>query len=274
MGTPTECEVGAAEPAIGSAIHGRCLARRTDARLPRRAGVASFSCGPRFPYMQVVDVTLSSTTVERSVPLWPDLSAYSSDELKQALHVLRQLLKTRCAQGSIISINGFARACGLSAFVRADVLDQAIAHPLPLLTKRLLLSGADRSRRSPFLDEIEIARGNARDGLHLLIMQANVDATAGHVDILFGQLTRAFYRLYDGYRLARVVADYVGQISVGVARGGEFEVICEFPRIAPGIDIPSALVTLTPERAAARGNTTIQTFAYHPPCIFFTPREQ
>jgi len=224
--------------------------------------------------MQVVDVTLTSATVARSVSLWPDLAVYSPAELKQVLGVLRRLLVKRCARGAVITVDGVPRACGLSAFVRAEVLDDALAHPTPLLTKRLLLAASGRRNPSPFLDDIEIARGNARGGLHLLIMQAHVDAGAGHLDMLFGRLTRAFYRLHDGYRLVRVVADYVGPMAVGVAKGGEFEVVREFERIAPDINIPSALVTLTPERAAARSNTTIQMFAYHPPRILFTPREQ
>src|SRR6187402_1763898 len=224
--------------------------------------------------MHAVELTLTSANVERSVVLWPDRPAYSPDELQRVLHVLCQLFVRRCAHGTIISVDGVVRACGLSAFVHADVLDAEIAQPAPLLAKRLLLSAATESRALPFLDETDIARGNARDGLHLLILQANVDRSTGHGDALLGQTTRAFYRLHDGYRLARVVADYIGPVSVGVARAGEFDVIREFPNIAPGVDIPSALVVLTPAGAAARGHTTIQTFVYSPPRIMFTAREQ
>jgi DNA-binding CsgD family transcriptional regulator len=180
----------------------------------------------------------------------------------------------RSAHGSIITVNGVVRACGMSAFVHANVLDAAIANPMPLLTKRLLLSDAATLGRSSFLNEKDIARGNTRDGLHLLIMQANLDASAGDGDILFGQLTRAFYRQHEGYRLVRVVADYVGPVGVAAARSGEFEIICEFTSIAPGINIPSALAVVTPERAAARSNTTTQAFVYTPPRILFTAREQ
>jgi DNA-binding CsgD family transcriptional regulator len=224
--------------------------------------------------MYPVELTLTSANVERSVDLWADRSAYSPDELDRVLGLLGRLFARRCAHGTIITINGVTRACGLSAFVHADVLDAAIPHPLPLLTKRLLLAAAADSRARPFLEQADIARGNARDGLHLLILQANIDTSTGHGDVLFGQLTRAFYRLHDGYRPARVVADYVGPVAVAVARAGEFDIVREFPSIAPGIDIPSALVVLTPAAAAARGNTTIQTFAYNPPRIMFTAREQ
>jgi len=224
--------------------------------------------------MQVVELTLTSATVERSVPLWPDRAAYSSTELEQSLRVLRQLFARRCAHGSILTVNGVPRACGLSAFVHADVLDAGIADPMPLLAKRLLLWETAAPQRSPFLDETDIARGNAREGLHLLIIQAHFDASTGHADILLGTLTRAFYRLHAGYRLVRVVADYVGEVSVGVARAGEFDVIREFPSIAPGLDVPSALVVLTPESGGARSGTIIQTFVYHPPRVLFTAREQ
>jgi hypothetical protein len=224
--------------------------------------------------MHVVDVTLTSANVERSVALWADRGVYSPGELAQVVRVLCALFARRCAHGTIITVNGVARACGLSAFVHPAVLDAEIAHPLPLLAKRLLLSAAPPLQGPPFLDEADIARGNAGDGLHLLILQANIDTSTGDGDVLLAQLTRAFYRLHYGYRLARVVADYVGPAAVGVARAGEFDVIREFPTIAPGVDIPSALVVLTPAAAAARGSTTIQTFAYNPPRIMFTAREQ
>ena len=224
--------------------------------------------------MHAVDVTLTSVNVERSAALWADRSAYAPDELERVLRVLSRLLARRCALGTMITVDGVPRACGLSAFVHADILDAEIAQPSPLLAKRLLLSAAPPLQALPFLDDAGIACGNARDGLHLLILQANVDTRTGHGDVLLGQLTRAFYRLHDGYRLVRVVADYVGPMAVGVARAGEFDVIREFPAIAPGIDIPSALVVATPAGATARGNTTIQMFAYNPPRIMFTASER
>ena len=224
--------------------------------------------------MHAVELTVTSANVERSVALWADRAAYSPDELEQVLPVLRRLFARRCAHGTIISMNGVVRACGLSAFVHADVLDAAIVQPMPLLAKRLLLNAATESGTLPFLDDADIARGNARDGLHLLILEANVDTSTGHGDLLLGQLTRAFYRSHDGYRLVRVVAEYVGPVAVGVARAGEFDIIREFPNIAPGLDVGSALVVLTPAGASARGNTTIQTFVYEPPQIMFTAREQ
>lgn len=224
--------------------------------------------------MHIVDVTLTAENVERSVAMWADLKAYSADELERALVVLRALVQTRCARGAVCTVNGVISGCGLSAFVHADVLDTALASPQPMLTKRLLLAAASRSHRSPFLAPIDIAQGNATHGLHLLILQANVDESAGLGDLLRGRLTRAFYRMHDGYRLVRVAGEYVGSMAAGAARAGEFEVVHEFASTATGLDVPTAVLVLTPERAGPRGSATMQTFVYNPPSILFTAGEQ
>ena len=240
-----------AEP---TGAHGATEPTETNGERFLRAGIPT---GPSRPK--------AGTRMERS----------GSDTNRQrTLRVLHELFATRCARGSIITVDGVARACGLSAFVHAHVLDAALADPRPLLTKRQLLAAATDATASPFLSVTDIARGNAREGLHLLILQTNVDRSAGHGHALLGQLTRAFYRLHDGYNLTRIVADYVGPMAVGVARAGEFDVVRVFPSIAPGVDVPSALVVLTPGIAAARGNTTIHAFVYNAPRILFTAREQ
>jgi hypothetical protein len=221
--------------------------------------------------MHIVDVTLTSENVERSVACWADLGAYSGDELDRVLPVLRGLFATRCARGSICTVDGVTSGCGMSAFVHAEVLDEALAAPEPLLTKRLLVAAASRPDRSPFLAPADIGEGNARRGLHLLILQANVDDSAGVGEVLRGWLTRAFYRLHDGYRLVRVAGEYVGPMAVGVTRSGEFELVHEFSSAVTGIDVETALVVLTPERAAS---ATMQTFVYSPPTILFTAGEQ
>src|SRR5918993_1787645 len=105
--------------------------------------------------MHAVELTVTSANVERSVALWADRAAYSPDELEQVLPVLRRLFARRCAHGTIISMNGVVRACGLSAFVHADVLDAAIVQPMPLLAKRLLLNAATESGTLPFLDDAD-----------------------------------------------------------------------------------------------------------------------
>ena len=220
------------------------------------------------PSLHLVPFTRKELTLCTS--LWPDRAALADYELARVLAVVEQLLSERRAFGRGVMEGDKLRAYGISAFVHERFADEYLANPHPQMGKRLLLETPPRTILS--LDEI--ADRNAGIGLQLVVLSANFDTTFNDSRSVLGALMTGYLEVHRGYRINRLVQEAIGEPASVVVTQGDSDVIHVFGAIAPGIPIPSAVVTLNRERAALRRSPFLSLFVYNPPRMMFTRAEQ
>src|SRR5262249_28328879 len=129
------------------------------------------------------------------------------------------------------------------------------------------------------LDRSGIGRGNAGDGLHLVVINqgyAMSGATPDQWGTLLGTLLNEFQELHRGYRLATVLGEVFGEEGVSVvATSGVYAHLYRFrSRAADGTDVPSALFWMTQREAIERCSALLPMFTYSPPRLGLTRSEQ
>jgi DNA-binding CsgD family transcriptional regulator len=223
--------------------------------------------------MSLSVVPLTSETLPLCVPLWVDRIAYQPRDFERAVANAGRLLGEERALGAMIVERGHVRAFGVSAFANPRFLDEYLSNPDPQIGKRLLL-GAYEPNTHLVLTLDEIARGNRKGGLHLVILNASHDRASPQAPAAFGRMVQAFMDTHRGYRIERMVTEaFIPDAVLNIESAGS-EIVRRFGEIRPGTGLLSAVAVLTRAQAIERKTVLLPAFTYEPPRLHLTPAEQ
>jgi hypothetical protein len=162
-------------------------------------------------------------------------------------------------------------ACGMGVFVTTSFADREIKNPRAGLNSRIIAGIA--SGDSPLLSRIQIAAGNAGEGVDFVNMYGmwregimNSDQLS-EVHALLGT---SFVEHFAGYRFNRVLKEAVGESSIALARAtGTYRIVAEFKKSE------SALVVATRESVlTAPYSVAAALYRYQAPELHLRPAEQ
>jgi hypothetical protein len=162
-------------------------------------------------------------------------------------------------------------ACGMGVFVTKSFADREIKTPRAGLNSRIIAGIA--SGDSPLLNRIQIAAGNAGEGVDFVNMYGmwregimNSDQLS-EVHALLGT---SFVEHFAGYRFNRVLKEAVGESSIALARAtGTYRIVAEFKQSE------SALVVATRESVlTAPYSVAAALYRYQTPELHLRPAEQ
>jgi len=162
-------------------------------------------------------------------------------------------------------------ACGMGVFVTKSFADREIKNPRAGLNSRIIAGIA--SGDSPLLSRIQIAAGNAGEGVDFVNMYGmwregimNSDQLS-EVHALLGT---SFVEHFAGYRFNRVLKEAVGESSIALARAtGTYRIVAEFK------PSESALVVATRESVlTAPYSVAAALYRYQAPELHLRPAEQ
>jgi hypothetical protein len=162
-------------------------------------------------------------------------------------------------------------ACGMGVFVTKAFADHEIKTPRPGLNSRIIAGVA--SGNSPLLSRVQIAAGNAGDGIDFVNMYGTWREGIMNPDQLsevHALLGTSFVEHFAGYRFNRVLKEAVGKSSIALARAtGTYRIVAEFK------DSQSALVVATRESVlTAPYSVAAALYRYQAPELHLRPSEQ
>jgi hypothetical protein len=218
---------------------------------------------------------LTPGTLDRCIPLWSGGANHEPSKLAQTVARVRRLLFEDRARGRIIiDERGQPRAFGVSVFVTELAAERLAKASQPLIGEQLL---GDRRWNSLILDTAGIARGNARGGLQMVVVNQGYDdrqLTDEGWAILLGALIQAFIDVHQGFRLARVIIEAFGE------RGASF-VASTWPNVVQcrvqtghGRALRAARWAFTRVEAERQGGALLPMFNYRPPILALTSAEK
>jgi hypothetical protein len=228
--------------------------------------------------MRITSLALTPDNVLSCRPLWGDGPLYDAADLDAAVATLATLLKQNRARGTLLTDEQQRpRYFGSTVFVDQATADALVANPQPRLGARLLTAPPGGS--SGILDEAAIGRGNAGDGLHMVVVSQGWDLSgvgAAAWPPLMGALLNDFQEVHRGYRLARMIGEAFGDDGVEiVTKSRAYPNTREFSFGAPpGQAMRSVMFWLTHAEAAREWSPLLPMFTYTAPRIQFTRQEQ
>jgi hypothetical protein len=162
-------------------------------------------------------------------------------------------------------------ACGMGVFVTKTFADHEIQNPRPGLNARIIAGIA--SGNSPLLSRVQIAAGNAGEGVDFVNMYGTWREGIMNPDQLsevHALLGTSFVEHFAGYRFNRVLKEAVGKSSIALARAtGTYRVVAEFK------ESESALVAATRESVLTAPYSVAATlYRYQAPELHLRPAEQ
>lgn len=226
--------------------------------------------------MRLRSLRLTPDRLADCEPLWGDRSFCTAEEFASTQQTARALLASRRARGTIvIDEEGRPRFFGLTIFASTHAVEQALEDAVPRLGASLLHG----PHRDAVLDLEDIGRGNASEGLDLVVCAQGYAMNGAGEDewgALLGTLLQQFHDVHRGFRLRRVVGQVFGTEGADVVvRSGVYPDVRLTRSIdRHGDDIVSALFALTHQQAIAGCSALLPMFSYFPPRIFFTGPEQ
>jgi hypothetical protein len=224
--------------------------------------------------MYVEFVLLEPDNVAMCAPLWGGAETYAPGELQRVVDGAARLLAERRAQGAIVLEDGLPRAFGMTTFVDEALLDAYFEDPYPHLGKRLLLD-AHNPHSTSVLQRRQIAEQNAAGGLQVVVVNCALDPATDDPGTVLGAVIAAFFQVHRGYRIARIINEVFGDISVSIIESSRsYEIRRTFELPVGGAMMRALVGTLTREQAAAWSNPLLAMFAYSPPRLRFTEAEQ
>jgi len=162
-------------------------------------------------------------------------------------------------------------ACGMGVFVTTAFADSEVKSPRPGLNSRIIAGVA--SGESPLLSRVQIAVGNAGEGIDFVNMYGTWREGIMNPDQLsevHALLGTSFVEHFAGYRFNRVLKEAVGQSSIALARAtGTYRIVAEFK------ESDSALVVATRESVlTAPYSVAAALYRYQAPELHLRPAEQ
>jgi len=200
--------------------------------------------------------------------------------MSAAVSAAESLVANDRARGMLVRANGRLRAFGLSVFVSRQVADAYVTDPHPGIGKKLLLE-CSQGRADAILDRSGVARGNAGDGLDLVVLAQGDDVfdsspAGSNWAMVLGLLINGFQATHRGFRVRRIINEVFGQFAIEVvSAGGAFPLLQRFEvKAESGSMVQSALFVLGRDEAIARRSMLLPMFTYTPPRMGFTSAEQ
>ena len=159
----------------------------------------------------------------------------------------------------------------MGVFVTKTFAEQEIRNPRPGLNSRIIAAVA--SGESPLLSRVQIASGNAGDGIDFVNMYGmwregimNADQLS-EVQALLGT---SFVEHFAGYRFNRVLKEAVGQSSIALARAtGTYRIVAEFKKSESALAVATRESVLTAPYSVAAA-----LYRYQTPELHLRPAEQ
>jgi hypothetical protein len=221
-------------------------------------------------------VPLTASNIRTCASLWGDRSDYTSAELEEIVLLAARLLATDRARGVLaVDEQGRALGFGFSVFVREDVTDAYLARPHAQIGKRIL---RDSHLDEIVLDEHQVGRRNAGDGLDLVVINQgfNLEAFSPRdVEELAGRMIQAFFDVHRGYKLARIVNEAFGPFAVAVLEQATPPEFHHFTiTTASGEILKTGCWICRRQAAELAGSLVLPLFTYSPPRVCFTSAER
>jgi len=226
--------------------------------------------------MRLSAVPLTARNLSRCVQLWAARSDYTSAEFSRALRKVTWLLTTDRARGRLISEdNGQVRGFGIAAFVRRDFIDSYLAAPYAQIGKQILFH---KRIRNIVLDEQTVGRQNAGAGLDVVVLNQGFDFEGfapGERQPLVGTMIQSFIEAHQGYKLARLVSEVIGEREVALLdRPGAPPIRQLWFETKSGERLESGVWVWDAATAAQSEVFSLPVFTYMPPLVCFTSAER
>ena len=222
--------------------------------------------------MRLSAEVLGANNVEHCRKLWGDGALHSSSELDRTIATTRTLLAEGRARGSLLRDDGWPRYFGLTVFVDRASGAALMTDPHPRIGASLL---ADPSRA--ILSSDAIGRGNADDGLHLVVVGQGWDfsgVVGNPWPQLLGSILKEFEDVHAGYQLSAITGEVFGDGGHVIRTCGAFPNVREFAVAGRGVALPSLVYWITRYEAEIGFSTLLPMFSYSVPQVLFTPQEQ
>ena len=223
--------------------------------------------------MRLSAEVLDANNVEQCRKLWGDGAFHSRFELDRIIATARSLLVEGRARGSLLRDNGLARYFGLTVFVDHATGAALMTDPHPRIGASLL---ADPGHS--ILDSEAIGRGNANDGLHMVVVSQGWDfsgVVGNPWPPLLGSILKEFEDVHAGYRLSAIMGEVFGDGGEVVLKSRAFPNTRQFTAAAGrGAALPSLVYWITRCEAEVGCSTLLPMFSYGVPRLLFTPQEQ
>lgn len=162
-------------------------------------------------------------------------------------------------------------ACGMGVFVTKTFADREIRTPRPGLNSRIIAAVA--SGESPLLSRVQIASGNAGDGVDFVNMYGmwrEGIMSADQLSEVQALLGTSFVEHFAGYRFNRVLKEAVGQSSIALARAtGTYRIVAEFKNSESALAVATRESVLTAPYSVAAA-----LYRYQTPKLHLRPAEQ
>jgi hypothetical protein len=226
--------------------------------------------------MRLTSVRLTPDRLSACDALWGDRSFHTAAEFESTMQTAGALLASGRARGTlVVDEDGSARFFGMTLFATTSAVEQAIERPPVRLGASLLQDAGSGA----ILDVADIGRGNASGGLTLVVCAqgyAMEEATEEDWGLLVGTLVKDFHDIHRGFRLSRIVGQaFWAQGADIVVRSGAYpDVRLGVSVDRSGMEVVSAVFSITHQQAVTGCSPLLPMFTYFPPRVLFTTPEQ